>query len=91
MAKAMGLNTVSTYVFWNLHEIRRGEFDFSGEKDVLEFVQLCGEEGMKAIVQPGPYVCAEWDLGGLPLGCLVSAPPGTGSQRICRGGRFGHL
>lgn len=74
MAKAMGLNTVSTYVFWNYHETKRGEFDFTGEKDVAEFVKLIGEEGMKAIVRPGPYVCAEWDLGGLPAWLL--AEPG---------------
>jgi beta-galactosidase len=70
MAKAMGLNTISTYVFWNYHEARRGEFDFSGEKDVMEFVKLCGAEGMKAILRPGPFVCAEWDLGGLPAWLL---------------------
>lgn len=75
MAKAMGLNTVCTYVFWNLHETKRGEFDFAGEKDVSEFVKVCGEEGMKAIVRPGPYVCAEWDLGGLPAWML--AEPGV--------------
>jgi len=74
MAKAMGLNTVCTYVFWNYHEAKRGEFDFTGGKDVVEFVRLCGEEGMKAIVRPGPYVCAEWDLGGLPAWLL--AEPG---------------
>lgn len=71
MAKAMGLNTISTYVFWNLHETRRGEFDFSGEKDLLEFVKTCGAAGMHVIVRPGPYVCAEWDLGGLPAWLLA--------------------
>jgi beta-galactosidase len=74
MAKAMGLNTVSTYVFWNLHELKRGVFDFSGEKDVAEFVRTCAAEGMKVIVRPGPYVCAEWDSGGLPAWLL--AEPG---------------
>lgn len=74
MAKAMGLNTICTYVFWNFHETRRGEYDFSGEKDVAAFVKLCGEEGMQAIVRPGPYVCAEWDLGGIPAWLL--AEPG---------------
>jgi beta-galactosidase len=74
MARAMGLNTVCTYVFWNLHEERRGEWDFAGDKDVAEFVKVCGEEGMKVIVRPGPYVCAEWDLGGLPAWLL--AEPG---------------
>ena len=75
MAKAMGLNTISTYVFWNLHEPKRGEYDFNGEKDVVAFVKLCGEAGMHAIVRPGPYVCAEWDLGGLPAWLL--AEPGV--------------
>ncbi len=74
MAKAMGLNTVCTYVFWNLHELKKGEFDFIGEKDVAAFIRLCGECGMHAIVRPGPYVCAEWDLGGLPAWLL--AEPG---------------
>jgi beta-galactosidase len=74
MAKAMGLNTISTYVFWNLHEPKKGEFDFSGDKDVAGFIKLCGELGMHAIVRPGPYVCAEWDLGGLPAWLL--AEPG---------------
>jgi beta-galactosidase len=63
MAKAMGLNTISTYVFWNIHESKPGEFDFTGDKDVAEFVRTCAAEDMKVIVRPGPYVCAEWDLG----------------------------
>jgi beta-galactosidase len=71
MAKAMGLNTICTYVFWNYHEAKPGEFDFSGEKDVVQFIRICGEEGMKAIVRPGPYVCAEWDLGGIPAWILA--------------------
>ena len=70
MAKAMGLNTITTYVFWNLHEQKRGEHDFTGDKDLVAFVKLCGEEGMQAIVRPGLYVCAEWDLGGLPAWLL---------------------
>ncbi|MCW1914754.1 beta-galactosidase [Luteolibacter sp. GHJ8] len=71
MAKAMGLNTICTYVFWNYHEAKPGEFHFSGEKDVAQFIRICGEEGMKAIVRPGPYVCAEWDLGGIPAWILA--------------------
>ncbi|QJE95721.1 glycoside hydrolase family 35 protein [Luteolibacter luteus] len=71
MARAMGLNTICTYVFWNYHETKKGEFDFSGEKDVAQFIRICGEEGMKAIVRPGPYVCAEWDLGGIPAWILA--------------------
>jgi beta-galactosidase len=71
MAKAMGLNTICTYVFWNYHETAKGQFDFSGEKDVAQFIRICGEEGMKVIVRPGPYVCAEWDLGGIPAWILA--------------------
>jgi len=80
MAKAMGLNTICIYVFWNLHETKRGEYDFSGEKDVAAFVKLCSEEGMRAIVRPGPYVCAEWDLGGLSA-WLLAEPGGPARLR----------
>ena len=65
-AKAMGLNTLTTYLFWNLHEPRPGQFDFSGNLDIAEFVRTAQQEGMLVIVRPGPYVCAEWDWGGLP-------------------------
>jgi beta-galactosidase len=65
-ARAMGLNTVETYVFWNLHEPRPGVFDFSGNLDVARYVRLAQQQGLKVIVRPGPYVCSEWDLGGLP-------------------------
>jgi beta-galactosidase len=65
-AKAMGLNTLTTYVFWNLHEPRPGRFDFSGNLDIAEFVRIARQEGMLVIVRPGPYVCAEWDWGGFP-------------------------
>lgn len=75
MAKAMGLNTISLYLFWNLHETSPGQYDFAGQKDFLAFIRTCGEQGMKVIVRPGPYVCAEWDLGGLPAWLL--AEPGV--------------
>jgi beta-galactosidase len=65
-AKAMGLNTITTYVFWNVHEPRPGQFDFSGNLDIAEFVRTAQQEGMLVIVRPGPYVCAEWDWGGFP-------------------------
>lgn len=65
-AKAMGLNTISTYVFWNFHERRPGEFDFEGQADLAEFLRLAHEEGLYVILRPGPYVCAEWDFGGYP-------------------------
>ncbi|WP_053058242.1 beta-galactosidase [Pedobacter sp. BMA] len=66
MLKAMGMNTVCIYLFWNLHEERMDSFDFSGQKDVAEFVRLIQANGMYCIVRPGPYACAEWDMGGLP-------------------------
>jgi len=69
-AKAMGFNCIGTYVFWNAHEKNPGEFDFSGNLDVAEFVRTCQEEGMWVIVRPGPYVCSEWDFGGMPAWLL---------------------
>lgn len=66
MAKAMGLNTIGTYVFWNLHEPQKGKFDFSGNNDVAEFVRIAKEEGLWVILRPSPYVCAEWEFGGYP-------------------------
>ncbi|GAB3902446.1 glycoside hydrolase family 35 protein [Mucilaginibacter boryungensis] len=66
MAKAMGLNTIGTYVFWNLHEPQKGKFDFSGNNDVAEFVKIAQQEGLWVILRPSPYVCAEWEFGGYP-------------------------
>lgn len=66
LAKAMGLNTICIYTFWNYHEMKEGVFDWTGEKDVAEFVKLIKANGMYCILRPGPYVCAEWDMGGLP-------------------------
>lgn len=68
--KAAGFNTVETYVCWNLHEPQPGEFDFSGMLDVAEYLRLAGKLGLYAIVRPGPYICSEWDLGGLPAWLL---------------------
>jgi beta-galactosidase len=70
MARAMGLNTVSTYVFWNVHEPEPGTYDFSGRHDVAAFLRTAQEEGLHAILRPGPYVCGEWDFGGLPAWLL---------------------
>ncbi len=70
-ARAMGLNTISIYVFWNLHEPRPGVYDFSGSLDVAAFIRTAQEEGLYVILRPGPYVCAEWDLGGLPAWLLA--------------------
>ena len=66
LCKAMGMNTVCIYLFWNLHEQKPGVYDFTGQNDVAEFVRLVQKNGMYCIVRPGPYVCAEWDMGGLP-------------------------
>lgn len=70
MAKAMGLNTISTYVFWNMHEPEKGHFDFRGGADVARFVRICQEEGMYVLLRPGPYACAEWEFGGYPYWLL---------------------
>ena len=66
MCKALGMNTLCIYVFWNIHEQREGQFDFTGNNDVAEFCRLAQKNGMYVIVRPGPYVCAEWEMGGLP-------------------------
>ncbi|HUB50717.1 MAG TPA: beta-galactosidase family protein [Terracidiphilus sp.] len=66
MARAMGLNTVTTYVFWNFHEPQRGVYNFTGEHDVAEFVREAQSEGLYVNLRPGPYSCAEWEWGGFP-------------------------
>ena len=71
MAKAMGCNTIAVYIFWNYHESSPGVFDFStGNRDIATFIRLCKEEGLWVLLRPGPYVCAEWDWGGLPTWLL---------------------
>ena len=66
MCKALGMNTVCIYVFWNIHEQSEDHFDFTGNNDVAAFCRLAQKNGMYVIVRPGPYVCAEWEMGGLP-------------------------
>jgi beta-galactosidase len=66
MAKAMGLNTVCAYLFWNLHEPKPGEFVWTGQADDAEFCRIAQEEGLWVILRPGPYACAEWEMGGTP-------------------------
>jgi beta-galactosidase len=66
MAKAMGLNAITAYVFWNEHEPKPGVYDFSGNNDVAEFVREAQQEGLYVILRPGPYACAEWEWGGYP-------------------------
>ena len=75
---AMGLNTITVYIFWNLHEPQPGVFDFSGQNDVAEFLREAQQEGLHVVLRPGPYVCAEWDLGGYPAWLLKdSKTPGS--------------
>jgi len=66
MAKAMGLNTVCAYLFWNLHESQSGVFDWNGQADDAEFCRIAQQEGLWVILRPGPYSCAEWEMGGTP-------------------------
>jgi beta-galactosidase len=66
MAKAMGLNTIGTYVFWNVHEPQKDQFDFSGNNDIAAYVRTAQEEGLWVVLRPSPYVCAEWEFGGYP-------------------------
>jgi len=70
MAKAMGLNSITTYVFWNEHEPKPDVYDFSGNNDVAEFIREAQEEGLYVILRPGPYACAEWEFGGYPAWLL---------------------
>jgi len=65
-AKRAGLNCISTYVPWNFHEPREGRWNFEGDRDVAGFIRLAGELGLYVILRPGPYICGEWDFGGLP-------------------------
>ncbi|WP_374937833.1 beta-galactosidase [Bacteroides stercorirosoris] len=66
LCKALGMNTVCLYVFWNSHEQQPGVYDFTGQNDLAEFCRLCQQNDMYVILRPGPYVCAEWEMGGLP-------------------------
>ena len=66
MCKALGMNAVCIYIFWNIHEQQEGLFNFTDNNDVAEFCRIAQKNGMYVIVRPGPYVCAEWEMGGLP-------------------------
>lgn len=71
LIKAMGLNSLSVYVMWNHHERERGEFDFETEdRNLVGFLKLAKKHDMKVLLRPGPYICAEWDFGGLPARLL---------------------
>ena len=79
-ARAMGLNTIETYVAWNAHSPRPGRFDTDGGLDLGRFLDLVAQHGMYAIVRPGPYICAEWDNGGLPAWLFRSSGCGVRSS-----------
>lgn len=66
MARAMGMNAISIYMFWNVHEPYPGNYHFEGEADIAEFIRLAQEEGLWVMLRPSPYVCAEWEFGGYP-------------------------
>lgn len=66
MCKSLGMNTICLYIFWNIHEQKEGQYDFTGNNDVAAFCRLAQKHGLYVIVRPGPYVCAEWEMGGLP-------------------------
>jgi beta-galactosidase len=66
MSKAMGLNTVCAYLFWNMHEPKPGQFEWSAQADAAEFCRIAQEQGLWVILRPGPYSCAEWEMGGFP-------------------------
>lgn len=69
--KALGCNTIETYVAWNVHEPKKGEFNFEGIADLKKFIELAQELGLWVIVRPSPYICAEWEMGGLPAWLLA--------------------
>ncbi|MCD8071628.1 MAG: beta-galactosidase, partial [Alistipes sp.] len=66
MLKALGLNSVATYVFWNHHETEPGVWDFEGDKDLRKYIETAAEVGLNVILRPGPYACGEWEFGGYP-------------------------
>lgn len=80
---SLGLNTVDTYVPWNFHERRRGDIRFDGWRDLPRFLRLAEEAGLDVIVRPGPYICAEWDNGGLPA--WLTGRPGMRPRSSHRG------
>jgi beta-galactosidase len=80
MAKAMGLNTIGTYVFWNAQEPEPGKFDFTGNNDIAEFIRTAKEEGLWVVLRPSPYICAEWEFGGYPWWLLKNKTMKVRSQ-----------
>ncbi|KAL6559970.1 Beta-galactosidase 17 [Orobanche gracilis] len=72
--KALGLNTIQMYVPWNLHEPSQGRFVFDGIADIISFLELCKKMNLLVMMRAGPYICGEWDLGGLPAWLLAEEP-----------------
>jgi beta-galactosidase len=71
MVKGMGFNAISVYIMWNFHELEKGKFDYeNGDKNLRGFMELAKQHGLMVLFRPGPYVCAEWDFGGLPARLL---------------------
>ena len=66
-----GYNCIDVYMPWNDHEVTRDSWDFGGERDVAAFLQMAAEEGLWVLARPGPYICSEWDGGGLPAYLLT--------------------
>jgi beta-galactosidase len=90
-ARAMGLNTVATYVFWNSHEPQPDSFNFSGGADLAKFIRTAQDVGLYVILRPGPYACAEWEFGGYPSWLLKSPPVtvrGTDERYLAACGRY---
>ncbi len=84
--KALGCNTVETVIPWNLHEPKKGEFDFTGEKlhgltDLVGYVKLAQKLGLWVILRPSPYICAEWEFGGFPAWLLCRRRYGAADER----------
>jgi beta-galactosidase GanA len=75
--RAMGLNTVSSYIPWTFHETDEGVFNFSGDRNITDFVVTAQEEGLMVMLRMGPYMCGETDFGGLPWWLLNQDPPVT--------------
>lgn len=73
-AKALGLNAIQTYVPWNLHEPKEGQLDFTGIADIVSYLELCQKLDLLVMLRAGPYICAEWDLGGFPAWLLTKEP-----------------
>lgn len=89
MIKALGCNTISIYVMWNFHELSDGTFDFtSADRNIGHFIDLCAQNGMWVLLRPGPYVCAEWDFGGLPPRMLADPQFRDGSGNLQIRGNF---